>query len=156
MPDRPDPPALQASHFLRQVEKAGFGFSDEGSVEEGGEGMGVSRRRTAGYHDGVALPSLGRTHGDQAGFKDRDYAGSGKLITEGKPQDIDIAERDSGLQGIKRNPPPREQGLEIGSGREYPLGPDERRRVQARIEDPNGVIGHADLIEVREAEGDGQ
>ena len=123
-------------------------------IEEIRQGLGVEGADTAGEDDILqALPVLGM-EGNARQTQHVQHIGVGHLIADGEGHQIEV------LHGVLAFQRPQGEAvlfhslLHVAQGGEDTLAPDAVHFVHDAVENAHAQVGHADLIGIRETEGD--
>jgi hypothetical protein len=118
--------------------------------------MGIRYGRPAGYDNGIALPSLysekrympRREHGKET--RGREF------VADREADEVHVPQRYPGLESVERKVQFGEKCLEVRRGGEYALAPNAGYAIESVIKYPYRVVGHPNLVEIREAQRDGE
>ena len=148
-PALPPGPAVQ----LHQLHGDVLPLAQAHQVDEVGDGLGVVHGGAPGDDQRGQGRALRAVNGNVCQVQHIQDGGKGHLIAHGESHDVKIRDGLAGLQGKQGHPRPAHLLLHVAPGGEHPLAPHALHVVHHAVEDPHAQVGHADLIGVREAEG---
>ena len=144
-------------HFLvglHHLVVADLALADVEEVEEVGDGLGVVGAGAAADDQRTVLASFRGQEGDPGQVQDLEDVAVGQLIPQGDAQEIKTLHGILGLQAEEGDFLLLHDLVEVGPRRKNPLTPGVGAAVQLFVYDLDAEIGHADLIDVREADGE--
>ena len=139
---------------LHQLHGDVLALAQAHQVDEVGDGLGVVHSGAAGDHQRGQAVTLGAAQGDLRQIQHVEDGGEGHLIAHGKGHDIEIGDGVAGFQREQRDIRMAHLRLHVAPGGKDPLAPHAVHVVHDTVQDPHAQVGHADLVGVREAEGD--
>ena len=131
-----------------------FPVPQKEQVEEVGQRLGIAGTGAAPCHDVEQVVPVRRPQGDARQLQHVQHVGVAQLILKGEPDEVEVCHRVAALQGIEGHPLLPHALLHVHPGGEHPLAPKVRDLVHGPVQDLDAQMGHADLIGVREAEGE--
>ena len=129
-------------------------LAEEADIEKIRHGLDVAGHLTACYHKLLQILSVLCADGDAAQVKHIQHGGISHLIADGKGNDVEISQRIAAFQRPERYSLFPELFAHIAPGREASLAPDAVHAIKKAVEDLHAEVRHADLVGIREAEGD--
>ena len=148
-PALPPGPAVQ----LHQLHGDVLPLAQAYQVDEVGDGLGVVHGGAPGDDQGGQGRAVGAVNGNVCQVQHIQDGGKGHLIAHGEGHDVKVRDGLAGLQGKQGHPRPAHLLLHVAPGGKHPLAPHALHVVHNAIENAHAQVGHADLIGVREAEG---
>ena len=145
------PPAER--HHLRQQL---LPLPDEGHVDEVRHRLGVVHGCAAGDDQGGQGGPVLAAQGQTRQIQHVQHGGVGHLVAHREADDVKFPHRVSGLQGVEGQAGGAHLRLHVRPGGEGPLTPHAGHLVERPVENAVAQVAHADLVGVREAEGEAQ
>ena len=143
-------PAVEV-HQLRQKLLA---LADEGQGDEVRHRLGVVHGGASGDDQGGQAGTVLRPQGQAPKVQHIQHGGIGHFVAHGKADNVKLPYGVAGLQGVEGDVVFPQLLLHVGPGCEDPFAPYAWHPVEDPVEDAEAQVGHADLIGVREAEGE--
>ncbi len=125
-------------------------------VHKGGHGLGVHGGGAARPDQGQQPRTVGAAQGDAGHVQHVQHGGVGHLIADGEGQGVELTHRISALQSVEGDAGLFHFLIHVPPGGVDPLAPQEGQAVHGVIQDAHAQVGHADLVGIREAEGQAQ
>jgi hypothetical protein len=147
----------RALELLQLVEELGdqlLAVADEHEVDEVRERLDVENHRAADDHQRIVLAAARRALRDAREVEHLEHVGERHLVLQREADHVELAERRAALQRRERAAGLAERVGHVRPGAEDPLGRGVVAGVEQRVEDAVAEMGHPDLVDVREAEGE--
>jgi hypothetical protein len=148
--------ALQRLQPVQELGDHLFAVADEDQVHEIRQRLHVEHDRAAHDHERIVLGPGGRAERDAGQVEHLQHVGEGHLVLQREPHHVEVAERCLRLQRRQRPPVPPKGVGHVRPRAEDALGRRVVAGVDVRDQDAVPQMGHADLVHVRETEGEGQ
>ena len=148
------PPGLPVQlHHLRQQF---LPLTDERQINEVRHRLGVVHGGASGNDQRPQFRPVLRPQGQSGQVQHVQHGGVSHLVAHGEGHDVELTHRVPGLQGKKRDSVFPQLLLHVGPGSKRPLAPYAGHVVEHPVQDTEAQIAHADLVGVREAEGEAE
>ena len=129
-------------------------FAQGDHIHKGGQRFGVIDRSTTSYHQGGDAGAVSTAQRQTRQVQHVQHIGVGHFVAQGEADDVKVLDGVAALQGVEGKTFLPHFLFHVSPGSEDTLTPDPGHVVHNAVEDAHAKVGHADLIGVREAEGE--